>query len=198
MLSADGKQIQVISQHTSGLWTISGEKMTGCATGRGMNGAFDHWLNEYSASCYEFIAGTSPPPVAHNIPILPKEWKGEVFTTAMGTPYNSNPKHSKHVGKEKEAQGWNSYNSPRSISILRQEGRHVELLLKYPKGETKYIATLSFDGSQLQIMEKHLEVLFAVSANSLSGCGSSRSSEGTFGDWKDKYSVFCYEYTALQ
>ena len=198
MLSADGKQMQITNKYIFGLWNIDGDKISGCATGRGSNGTFAHWFNSYKAFCVNLAAGTTPPVLSQSAPILPKEWNGVVFTTSLGVSSNANPKHADSVGKEKEAQDFNVWNAPRTLTVLRQEGRHLELLLKYPKGEFKYVGTLSADGKQLEIITKGFQASLNVSANTMTGCGSGRSMAGTFTSWKDKYFAFCHEFTVIK
>ena len=55
-LSEDGKEIVYASKHAAGLLKINGNKMSGCGTSRGIDGNFEHWLNSYSAWCWEFTA----------------------------------------------------------------------------------------------------------------------------------------------
>ena len=198
MLSADGKQMQVTSKNASGLWSIAGDQISGCNSSRGANGTFTHWIGEYAAYCINLAAGTTPPALAQNVPVLPKEWKGVASSTSIGATYNANPKHADSVGKEKQPHGWNAYDVPRTMSIVRQEGRHLELLLKYPKGEYKLLGTLSANGKQLLVTGKGYQYLITLSGNTLSGCGSGRGSDGTFASWKEKYTAFCYEFTAAQ
>jgi len=198
MLSADGKQMQVTSKFASGLWSIAGDQMSGCVSTQGTDGTFTHWIGNYAAYCFNFMAGTTPPALPQNVPVLPKEWKGVASSTSMGAANNANPKHADSVGKEKQPQGWNAYDVPRTMSIIRQEGRHLELLLKYPKGEYKLVGTLSADGKQLQVTGKGYQYSMTLSGNTLSGCGSGRGSDGTFASWKEKYTASCYEFTAVQ
>ena len=198
MLSADGKQMQITNKYIFGLWNIDGDKISGCATGRGSNGTFAHWFKSYKAFCVNLAAGTTPPVLSQSAPILPKEWNGVIFATSLGATGNYNPKHANNVGKEKAVKDWNIYDEPRTLTINRQEGRHLELSIKYPKGEFKYVGTLSADGKQLHLIGRQLHSLFTLSGNTLSGCGTSRGMDGTFANWREKYAAVCYEFKAAQ
>ena len=192
MLSADGKQMQVSSGYTSGLWNIGENKLSGCNTTRGSNGTFTHWFNNYVAICSEFIVGTTPPAPPENIPTLPKEWRGTLTNTSIGAQTPNNPNHTK------APKGWNIVDEARTLTVLRQEGRHLEFLLKSPRGEWKYIGTLSQDGKQLQMASKIHDLPMTVSGNTMSGCGSARGGDGSFSHWINSYSAYCFEYSAVK
>ena len=66
------------------------------------------------------------------------------------------------------------------------------------KNEYKYVGTLSADGKQIEIETKGFQASLTVSANTMTGCGSGRGSDGTFASWKEKYTASCYEFTAVQ
>ncbi len=55
-ISADGKLIQLASFHSSAIFNIEGDRMSGCGESRGSNGTFEHWAGNYSAWCSEFLA----------------------------------------------------------------------------------------------------------------------------------------------
>jgi hypothetical protein len=200
MLSADGKQMQVTTGFSSGIWNIEEGKIAGCAVSRGMDGSFTHWFNNYQAYCVDFIVGTSPPATPQSVPILPKEWQGKLFVTSLGATDKFNPKHADNVGKENESQDWNAYDAPITLSIIRQEGRHFEIVHKHPnpRGEISYVGTLSADGKLLQIAGKNYEYFLNLAGDTLSGCGNGRGSDGTFASWKDKYSAVCFTFTAVR
>ena len=200
MLSADGKQMQVSTGFSTGIWNIAEGKISGCAVSRGMDGSFTHWFNNYQAYCVDFIAGTNPPATPQNIPTLPKEWQGKMFVTSMGATAKVNPKHADNVGKKNEPQGWNTYDASIALTIVRQEGRHFEIVLKHPnpRGEVRFIGTLSTDGKLLLIAGNQYEYVLNLAGNTLSGCGSGHGGDGTFANWKDKYSAFCFEFTDVQ
>jgi hypothetical protein len=52
-LSVDGKFMLVKSRFFTIPFTISGERISGCGGANGNDGTFDHWLNNYSALCFE-------------------------------------------------------------------------------------------------------------------------------------------------
>lgn len=200
MLSADGKQMQITNQYTSGLWRIDGDRISGCATGSGSKGTFTHWFNNYQSFCIDLAAGGTPPVLTQNIPVLPKVWQGAVSSTSMGATWKGHPKHADNVEDKNKPLDWNFYEAPRTLTVLRQEGRHLELLLKTPKAESPYasVGTLSADGKQIAITSKHQKTILTLSENTLSGCGISRGNDGTFVNWKDKYAAYCWDLTAAK
>lgn len=135
---------------------------------------------------------------AQNVPILPKKWAGFSSTTSMGSIALVNPRHPKSIGKAELAQDWNTYDEPRTLTITRQEGRHLELLLTYPKGEYKYIGTLSKDGKQLMLASREASFLLNVSEDTLSGCGGGRGGNGAFEHWLNNYAATCFDFTAVK
>jgi hypothetical protein len=52
---------------------------------------------------------------AQTVPILPKEWKGEISGTSIGSNH-------KEANPNKFAKGWNTYDEVRTLIVLRQEG----------------------------------------------------------------------------
>ena len=193
MLSADGKQLQMASlTNQGGLFTISGDKISGCYNGRGSDGSFYHFFNNYGAICFEFTAGTAPPVPPQDAPTLPKEWRGTLTDTSIGAHTSNNPNHTK------APKGWNVVDEARTLTVLRQEGRHLEFLLKSPRGKWKYIGTLSQDGKQLQMVSKTHDLAMTLSGNTMSGCGSAHGGDGSFSHWINSYSAYCFEYVAVK
>jgi hypothetical protein len=191
--------MQVTNKYTSGLWRIDGDKISGCATASGSKGTFTHWFNNYKSFCIDLAVGATPPVLPQNIPVLPKQWQGLVTTTSMGATWKGNPKHADDVGDKNKALDWNFYEAPRTLTVLRQEGRHLELLLKTPKAEpNRFVGTLSADGKQIAVRSKHFKTILNVSGNTLSGCGNTRGNDGTFVSWKKKYAAFCWDLSAAK
>jgi hypothetical protein len=133
---------------------------------------------------------------AQTIPTLPKEWKGTSTTTSIGAHSSFNPNHPSNVGADKSAKGWNIYNNPSTLTITRQEGRHVEMVNKNSRGELVWVGTLSADGKQIAVAAKAAQMLFTVSKNTISGCGTVRGRDGTFDHWLNNYSAICFEFIA--
>ena len=128
---------------------------------------------------------------AQAVPVLPKEWKGEISATSMGVAH-------KTAAPNQAASGWNRYDEARTLTVLRQEGRHLEFVVKYPRGEIKWVGTLSKDGKQIAMASPSSNFIFALSGNSLSGCGTTRGNNGTFDDWFGKYAALCFDFTAVK
>ena len=198
MLSADGKQIQVSSGYSTGAWTITGDKISGCTVGRGMDGSFTDWFNNYQAYCVDLVAGTIPPAFPQQAVTISKEWKGTFTLTAEGAPNILNPWHRDNVGQEKEVKGWNAYESVAVITVQRQTGRHLELLMQAGKFQNTFVGTLSSDGRQLQMVSNNAAYLLSIVGEKISGCGIARGIDKTFNHWLNNHVAFCYEFTAVK
>lgn len=55
-LSADGKEVVYSSKHGAGTGKIEGDRMTGSGHSRGIDGNFEHWLENYASWCWEFTS----------------------------------------------------------------------------------------------------------------------------------------------
>jgi hypothetical protein len=129
---------------------------------------------------------------AQTVPILPKEWKGEISGTSIGSNH-------KEANPNQFARGWNTYDEVRTLIVLRQEGRHLEMTLKNPRGEVLFIGTISKDGKQIIVTDQGgLSMTLNFSGNSLSGCGTTRGVKGTFDDWFNSYAALCLDLTAVK
>ena len=134
--------------------------------------------------------------VAQTIPTLSKEYVGASTTTSIGAHSSFNPNHHTNVGSEKAVKGWNIYSGPSTLSIVRQEGRHVEMLNKNSRGELTWIGTLSSDGKQIAVAAQAAQMIFTVSEDLISGCGTVRGRDGSFEHWYGSYSAICFEFIA--
>ena len=132
-----------------------------------------------------------------SVPILAKVWTGVAGDTSIGAISRKNPLHYLHVGEAKQVKGWNTYDSPASLTVIRQEGRHLELQFKNPKYQINEVATLSADGKQIQIASKEATGLFTIEGDKITGCGTSQGTNGLFGHWLGSYSAWCDEYLSL-
>ena len=197
-LSADGKQIQIASKEATGLFTIEGDKITGCGTSQGTNGLFGHWLGSYSAWCDEYTVGTSVAPTSKKtIATLPKVWTGILSSTNFGGPTRHVPNHEANAGKKKADQEWTTHDeTPRTLTILRQEGRHIEFNYKSSRAETKFIGMLSADGKQMQVSSGYSVGIWDIVENKISGCAFSRGMEGSFMHWFNNYQTYCVDFIA--
>ena len=183
-LSADGKHIEIASKEASGFFTIEGDKLTGCGSSRGTNGLFSHWFSSYSAWCDEFTVGTSPVASSKQaLATLPKVWTGVIAATSIGDPSKHNLNIDANGGKEKAVKGWSAYDGLRTMTIIRQQGRHIEFLWKSPNLEDKWIGMLSADGKQMQITNQYASGLWRIDGDRISGCATGSGSKGTFTHW---------------
>lgn len=129
--------------------------------------------------------------LSQTAPTLPTEWKGEVSGSSIGVV-------NKAANPNQSAQNWNTYDEPRALTITRQEGRHLQLVIKNPRGEVKLIGIISKDGKRMVIADQGGGTFtFDISGRSLSGCGVSRGNSGTFDSWFNNYSTLCFDFTAV-
>lgn len=126
------------------------------------------------------------------IPQLPKNWSGLVSVTSMGNTYQT-----KTNGVPKDGvMPFNSFDIAATITILKQDGRHLELLYRSANYESRYVGTISMDGKHIQIAYQQGSGSYSLEGNKLSGCGSGRGGKGTFKDWLNSYSTWCEEFIA--
>ena len=126
------------------------------------------------------------------IPQLPKNWSGLVSVTSMGNTYQTNINKASKDG----VMPFNSFDIAATITILKQDGRHLELLYRSANYESRYVGTLSIDGKQIQIAYQQGSGSYTLEGNKLTGCGSGRGGKGTFKDWLNSYSTWCEEFIA--
>ena len=151
-------------------------------------------LTRFYSACAFFFAflGVMVSSQAQAVPILPKEWKGEISGTSIGSNHRA-------ANPNQFARGWNTYDEVRTLIVLRQEGRHLEMALKNPRGEVLFIGTISKDGKQIIVTDQGgLSMTLNFSGNSLSGCGATRGVKGTFDDWFNSYAALCLDLTAVK
>jgi len=197
-LSADGKQIQIASKEASGLFTIDGNKITGCGSSAGTNGSFSHWLGSYSAWCDEYTVGTTTTPTSSQIvPVLAKVWTGILSATNIGRPTPHVPKQEAKVIRDKYIDSWTTHDeTPGTIKIIRQEGRHIEFFYISPRAKTKFIGMLSVDGKQMQVTSGYSMGIWNITADKISGCAFSRGMDGTFTRFLNHYQSYCVDFIA--
>lgn len=92
--------------------------------------------------------------MAQSIPVLRTEWKGIATVTAMGAPTQIHPWHQANVVSGDAITTWNAYQELRSLQVLKQQGRHIQLALVSPRGYQRLmLGTLSTDGKQLRVVD---------------------------------------------
>lgn len=129
---------------------------------------------------------------AQTIPTLPKEWRGEISATSIGKAHNA-------ANPDSSPKGWNKYDEVRTLIILRQEDRHLEMVLINPRGETPWIGTISKDGKKIiASYQGGGSWLLDLSENTISGCGVSHGISGTFENWSSNYAVLCLDLSAVK
>lgn len=133
---------------------------------------------------------------AQSIPTLPKEWTGTITVSSVGTPIKHQPGHEGNVGKEKSPKGVHFFTDPRTLTLVRQQGRHVEFIHSSGRFSSPEVGVISADGKQLMVIAKGYSTLMTISGDKLSGCGTTRGNDGTFEHHQSNYSAWCYEFTA--
>jgi hypothetical protein len=119
---------------------------------------------------------------AQTIPTLAKVYTGNTTETSINAS-KKNPKTQtqKVVG---------------TLTILKQDGPHVEFTYQNPSYKAYEIGTISADGKKLQIAYKGGSGVYDISENKLVGCGSGRVNEGPFAQWVNTYYAWCDDLTA--
>lgn len=127
---------------------------------------------------------------SQSIQILPKEWNGSVVFTSIGgvSKFNADKKDE-----------WNYFEAPRSLTILRQKGRHIEAVYKSPDAKLPlWAGTISRDGRQIYFAGKQDQITFNISENKMYGCGIARKDTEGFEGWTNSYGSYCVELTAVK
>jgi len=119
---------------------------------------------------------------AQTIPTLAKVYTGNTTETSINAS-KKNPKTQtqKVVG---------------TLTILKQDGPHVEFTYQNPSYKAYEIGTISADGKKLQIAYKGGSGVYNISENKLVGCGSGRVNEGPFAQWINTYYAWCDDLSA--
>jgi hypothetical protein len=145
-----------------------------------------------------FSLGFSLSTLAQTVPILPKEWSGTASVTSYGAVTQHNPSYEDIKNRGQATDNWNFYEGKRALTIVRQQGRHLELLYKSPKYEEKMIGTIFDGGKKIQVTSKDSSSLWTIENNKIEGCGTGRGGQGTFENWLNNIDVFCVDFTAVK
>jgi len=119
---------------------------------------------------------------AQTIPTLAKVYSGNTTETSI----NASKKNPKTQTQKVVA----------TLTIIKQEGPHVEFTYENPTYKAFEIGTISPDGKKLQIAYKGGSGVYDISDNKLVGCGSGRVNEGPFAQWVNTYYAWCDDLTA--
>jgi hypothetical protein len=119
---------------------------------------------------------------AQGIPALAKIYTG----TTSETSINSSKKNPKTKTQDVAA----------TLTVIKQDGPHVEFSYQNPNYQAYEIGTISPDGKRLQIAYKGGSGIYEISGNKLVGCGSGRVNEGPFAQWINTYYAWCDDLTA--
>lgn len=139
---------------------------------------------------------TSGISMAQTIPTLAKEWVGTITVSSTGAPIKHHPGHESNVGKDKAPKGVNFFSEPRTLTLVRQEGRHVEFVHGSSRFTNPELGVISADGKRLVIVSRGYSALMEINGDKLSGCGTTRRNDGTFEHFQKDYAAWCYEFTA--
>jgi len=135
-----------------------------------------------SIICLGFGLGFSFLVNAQGIPVLAKTYSGNTTETSI----NSSKKNP--VVKTQSVAG--------TLTIIKQDGPHVEFSYQNPNYQAYEIGTISADGKKLQIAYKGGSGVYEIIGNKLVGCGSGRVNEGPFAQWINTYYAWCDDFTA--
>ncbi|MEI8051435.1 MAG: hypothetical protein WCI12_08375 [Actinomycetes bacterium] len=129
---------------------------------------------------------------SEQVRILPTEWVGTWVGATWGaaiTPHH--PKFHTHGHLEHE---WHGVTVEATISILRQEGRSLELVIGSSGHESKAVGALSSDGRRLVVVTQEHTYHVSIDGNEMTGQGECRA-HGS--DRSDSFSAAMVEFTAL-
>ena len=118
------------------------------------------------------------------IPVLAKSWQG----TTSETSINASSKKPKVTTQDIAS----------SLTILKQDGRHIEFIYKNANYEAYEIGTISADGKLLEIAYKGGSGSYVISNSKLAGCGAGRIGDGLFSNWFNSYYAWCDELIAVK
>ena len=135
-----------------------------------------------SLICLSFGLGFSFLVNAQGIPVLAKTYSGNTTETSI----NSSKKNP--LVKTQSVAG--------TLTIIKQDGPHVEFSYQNPNYQAYEIGTISPDGKKLQIAYKGGSGVYEIIGNKLVGCGSGRVNEGPFAQWINTYYAWCDDLTA--
>ncbi|MFZ4378317.1 MAG: hypothetical protein ACOYN1_01045 [Polynucleobacter sp.] len=119
---------------------------------------------------------------AQSIPTLAKVYTGNTTETSI----NASKKNPKTQTQKVAA----------TLTIIKQDGPHVEFTYQNPAYKAFEIGTISPDGKKLQIAYKGGSGVYDISDNKLVGCGAGRVNEGPFAQWINTYYAWCDDLTA--
>jgi hypothetical protein len=137
--------------------------------------------------------------LAQSIPVLRTEWKGIATVTAVGAPTPIHPHNKANVAPGDAVTSWNAYQEVRSLQVIKQQGRHMELALISPRGYRRLmLGTLSVDGKQLQVVDATRDFLLSIDGDKMSGCGSVRGDDGSFEYFRNNYASICWDFTSVK
>ena len=129
---------------------------------------------------------------AQDVPVLAKKWQVNVTAThaGAGTASRLAPHHPDHVGQE-AAKGWKTFSEQWTLTIVRQEGRHIEARMVNARSDNPWIGTLSADGKTLQAATPVAGFPLRVEGDRMTGCGSGHTTDGS-------YTALCFDMIAMK
>ena len=119
---------------------------------------------------------------AQGIPTLAKIYTGTTSETSINASKKNPKTKTQHVAA--------------TLTIIKQDGPHVEFSYQNLNYQAYEIGTISPDGRRLQIAYKGGSGIYEISGNKLVGCGSGRVNEGPFAQWINTYYAWCDDLTA--
>ena len=119
---------------------------------------------------------------AQSIPTLAKVYSGSTTETSI----NASQKNPKTQTQKVTA----------TLTIIKQDGPHVEFTYQNPAYKAYEIGTISADGKKLQVAYKGGSGVYDIVDNKLVGCGSGRVNEGPLAQWVNSYYAWCDDFTA--
>ena len=108
---------------------------------------------------------------------LATKWKASMIITAHGTPTPHHPKHPMHTTKKAQSltNDRTSFSETWTLTVVKQTGPHLELMLESPRYKAFPVGTLSADGKFLQVVAEYLTWTLNIDGNTMSGTGTARN-----------------------
>lgn len=136
---------------------------------------------------------------AESYPTLSKNWTGSVAIATIGIPSHVISHHARGDGVEVEPKEWRIIEEQRTLRVVQQKGRFVEMILTTPREATRrWTGVLFQGGKKLQVATPSGSYVFDVNANSISGCGTVRGDNGTYDHWLNTYGSICFDFAAVK
>ena len=123
------------------------------------------------------VVGFVVPALAQTVPVLPKIWQGNLSATHAGatSPSKHSPDHPDNGGPKGDA-AFSRTDEVRTLTVVRQDGRHLAGTWSSSRHVANWVGTLSMDGRQLQVATDTNSLFnLTIDGDRMYGCGGASS-----------------------